>query len=409
MDKINIKKKIIIFFSTDLADIKLANFLSKNNLKIYCYHTNLISYLIGIFLFEKNFITKKKKQDKIESIILEYAKKNFAYLSKRLNLKETIDCYYSTFKNLQKLNITNDKFIFLIPSGRHMHHLAAKRYAEAKKISSLYVNYSNIPGYIFFDPCGTDANSLLYKNIKILKKFKLKNKVSRIINKFKKIKEKQNKLPQTKNKYYLNIVNFAFYFENILQNLFNICSDRKIKKFFLLIKSNDFKIPYINRIMHKEFVFFPMQITTDIQVLVNYSKQSVFKAIEDAIKIASKKKLPLYIKENPAENSKLLVNKFLCKIKKKYPNKVFIIKDKTVFDLIKHCSLVITINSTVGLEAILNSKKIIFLGKSFYKKLTRNNLALYLNSYLLNFDYHNPKKIPNLIGKLNKIINLNKS
>jgi len=402
---IDIKNKKILFFSTDIVDLKLAKFFKKNGLEIICFHTNLLSYFLGKFIFKKNLISIKNKKIKYDSKIKEKAYKNFGYLSQRLSLDECVECYYSTISSLESFFIEED-YCFFIPSGRHMHHEAAKDYAEIHNIRCLYLNYSNIPGYIFLDPKGTDAKSLVYKNPNILDKYDIDNiNANQIILKFKTIKNNQSKLPQSKKNSYIKIVNYLFILERYLQFFFNTCSDRKIKKKYKFI-SNDFNHEYLSEIRHKNFAFFPLQITTDVQVLENYEKRSVYSAIEDALIIAKKRGLPLYIKENPAENDKYTINKYLKNLLDNNKSEVFLIREVKVSNIIEKADLVITINSTVGLESLLWGKETIFLGKSMYAKFNRIQLAKYLNNYLVEFDYHKPTKIQNLVEKLNFYINL---
>ena len=87
-------------------------------------------------------------------------------------------------------------------------------------------------------------------------------------------------------------------------------------------------------------------------------------------------------------------------------SEVYLIREVKVSNIIEKADLVITINSTVGLESLIWGKETIFLGKSMYAKFNRIRLAKYLNNYLVEFDYHKPTKIQNLVGKLNFYINL---
>ena len=76
----------------------------------------------------------------------------------------------------------------------------------------------------------------------------------------------------------------------------------------------------------------------------------------------------MYVKINPAENNPNLVNKHLKNLKAKYPYNFYIISDKSVYEIINKCEFVITVNSTVGLESILNSKKVFFFRKKHVRK-----------------------------------------
>jgi len=122
--------------------------------------------------------------------------------------------------------------------------------------------------------------------------------------------------------------------------------------------------------------------------LVNYQGGSIYKAIDEAYAYAQSKGFPLYVREHPAEGNKGEVRSYLKMLAK---NDDFFVTDASVSDLLSGCKEVITINSTVGLEARINRKPVCFLGESFYKKATDLQLAYYLKCYFVPVDYHKPQ------------------
>jgi len=80
----------------------------------------------------------------------------------------------------------------------------------------------------------------------------------------------------------------------------------------------------------------------------------------------------------------------------------FVLTDENTFNLILDAEEVVTINSSVGLEALILDKKVTFLGKSFYSELTLELLRNYILSYLVNIDYFSDDDID--INELDKVI-----
>jgi capsular polysaccharide export protein len=133
-------------------------------------------------------------------------------------------------------------------------------------------------------------------------------------------------------------------------------------------------------------VFFPLQVSTDQQVLVNYHGHSIFKALDEAIAYAQAKSIPLVTREHPAESRGEEVRAYIER--RRAEGSDIQISNRPVYELIRLAEEVVTINSTVGLEAILNEKAVHFLGNSLYAKVTHAQLASYLNNYLIKVDYH---------------------
>lgn len=315
----------------------------------------------------------------------------FNVLSGRLKLDDAQKAYRATMGQLKDYSksIANDKVVFIIPSGRHVHHVAASRFARTNQIKRVFINYSNFPGYTFFDPEGTDCLASIFRDPKKLERlyFQYDIDVEETFNKFAELKHQQKSIPQKSNNgLTTKIKKMAFLFDTALQYSTNIVGDRRIS--LRKIPQDEVITIEYSSIQHSEpFLFFPLQVSTDQQVLVNYEGGSIYKAIDQAYDYAKAKGLTLFVREHPAEANKNAVRAYLEKLAK---NHDFCVTDASVSDLLSCCQEVITINSTVGLESRINRRPVHFLGKSFYEKATDLQLAYYLKYYLFTVDYHNP-------------------
>jgi len=114
----------------------------------------------------------------------------------------------------------------------------------------------------------------------------------------------------------------------------------------------------------EKFVFFPLHLVLDMQVLVRspfYFNQA---ELINSISLSLPEDVRLYVKEHPSE----IGNTPLEQIKKiKNMGKVRLLDPATnSHDLIKNADAVITIASTTGWEAFLYKKPVITFGNTFY-------------------------------------------
>ena len=89
------------------------------------------------------------------------------------------------------------------------------------------------------------------------------------------------------------------------------------------------------------------------------------------------------------------------RLRKKYK---FNIVDNNTFEVITNAQKVITINSTVALEAMILNKPVEILGRSFYKFFNKERTKNYILGYLENIDFFSNKEftveqIENLINR----------
>jgi capsular polysaccharide export protein len=116
------------------------------------------------------------------------------------------------------------------------------------------------------------------------------------------------------------------------------------------------------------FVFLPLQVHDDSQILL-YSPhfpdmEAVVRACARAVKDCNRRfatRLSLVVKEHPSDHGRI----DYVHVYAEHPDVVFT-KLANTQDLIGKSSAVVTVNSTVGIEAMIQLKPVIALGEAFY-------------------------------------------
>jgi len=324
--------------------------------------------------------------------------KTFNVLSGRLSLEAAEKAYTATEAALGLYKESVDDVVFFLPSGRHVHHVAATDFACENGLKRTYINYSNFPGYTFFDPNGTDCLSSVFDDPSRLDRlFPESVDVAEVFARFSKMKRDQKVIPQAAaSKTEKKLKHLAFFADTCIQRITGIVGDRQVA----LFESEGEE--QISLSFDEEgagrYYFFPLQVSTDQQVLVNYEDGSIYAAIDEAVRIAEGDGVELYIREHPAEGDKVSVRRYLQQ--KRKDHSCIKVPDLPVSVLIEGAERTITINSTVGLEVLINGGEVMFLGRSFYGKATRQQLAKYLSRYLVCVDYHAPSLDRKLVGSI---------
>lgn len=119
-----------------------------------------------------------------------------------------------------------------------------------------------------------------------------------------------------------------------------------------------------------DYIFIPFQVETDSQIILNSPKikkmtelfELVSKAVEE-YNLKTNKQIKAVFKTHPMDPA-LDIKKILY-LNKKYKDSILVTIGDTK-ELIKNSKAVITINSTVGVEALCEYKPVITLGEAFY-------------------------------------------
>ncbi|HTT99881.1 MAG TPA: hypothetical protein VMF58_17660 [Rhizomicrobium sp.] len=121
-------------------------------------------------------------------------------------------------------------------------------------------------------------------------------------------------------------------------------------------------------VLPEHFVFLPLQVHDDSQILL-YSPHfrdmsSVVRFCAQGVDTYNRRHgthLKLVVKEHPSDHGRIDYSG----MRREFPDAVFT-KMTPTQELIQKCAAVITVNSTVGIEALLHLKPVITLGDAFY-------------------------------------------
>ncbi|GHB09880.1 capsular polysaccharide export protein, LipB/KpsS family [Salinicola rhizosphaerae] len=310
---------------------------------------------------------------------------NFSILTGRLTYAQACRVYSGFFDFIEREQPKHGWDLYILPSGRLASQSALADYARANGIDLLYTGYGNIGNKTFADPQGTDMQSYLYQHVEVLDEFSVDLEAFRAWKRdYTAARMKKHVIGQAR-KLDLKTVFQKFVqvmscrVEAILgyagENAYGFDELNKLKKADdVALDAMDWETPYL---------FFPMQVSTDAQIILNYHKESVIDGLKDAIAMAREKGLKLVIKPHPAEINQAIPS-ILSKLRQEHG---FLIVNENTFQLLDRAVEAVTINSTVGLEAKLLDKPVTFLGNTFYAQFSERRLAAYIGHYLVDEDY----------------------
>jgi len=213
----------------------------------------------------------------------------------------------------------------------------------------------------------------------------------------------------TKLKYFLK----QFAFDELFIKIYHKYFETKLFKKFIYKKNWEVTDPVkaSEKIEETGYIFIPFQVCDDSQLLVqdNWIKdnitlvKSVIKSLHD-LGISSK----IIIKEHPREFRKIDYHEILN-------DKDVYFSNAGAVDLISGSKLVVTINSTVGFEALVFCKPVLITGSALYESLpyitkvsNQGDLTLNLKKYLLSDFKYDKVEIKNSVSSVyNNLVKCN--
>ena len=325
--KVNNKK--ILFLSYNKHQYKLFSFLVDNLQPGLAVHlTGLNSLIKGMFtnrvqplsqevinqIAHYSFLKFKARREKNEKDFINRI--YYKYLC--LKTKSLYQYYYRYFSD-------NNIGLAVVWNGHHIEAASCVEVARLLGIKTIFMENGFFPQTIVIDEKGVNAaNSLAGKGADFYQKVQIEP-------------EKLAQLKETK------------------------LQQRELRKKFY--GKEEMKFP-------KQFFFLPFQVHTDTQVLLNspYIKNmydlvdTVYSSLEE-FNHKNNEDYWLVVKEHPSDFGRIDYSN----LKKKYQKKnVVFITTALSSELIELSRAVITINSTVGIEALLKRKAVITLGEAFY-------------------------------------------
>jgi hypothetical protein len=359
--------------------------LDRRDWEISYFANNMIIYLLLKAKMERVYIARKVSGEYDRDLRFV---ENFSVLTRRLSVEEAACAHNSVIAKISNVYQSYKFDICIIPSGRLVNHVALAKFCNDNNIRTLFVGYGNIPERTFVDPKGTDMASMLYAQPGLLSNSDSSSSYSEwrehyLNDKFKAHKIGQARKVDFKLKLQKSIQIFSCYVERFLslvgENSYYFGVGQKVKP--LELEYND--------LLPAEYIFFPMQVSTDAQIVLNYDGGDIYDALKEVLDHAKKMSFPLVVKPHPAEIDVLVFEKLKALQRR---GEIYLRNDNT-FSLIRDAQEVWTINSTVGLESMIVGTPVKFFGNSFYKVLNDKTLATYIMAYLVKIEYFSNKTI----------------
>lgn len=285
---------------------------------------------------------------------------------------------------------TAGKTTIFVWNGATVMGEAARQYQRDHGCNIVFMEISNLPGKIFADPMGTNAQALLYAEPALLDRFN--NNIDafpqwRAL--FIQNRKTSHAPPQAAIARQLNLQHVTDAIHALLFGYrhfswaaaFDKLGTQLRARFGSAIQNPHSLIP------SGPYAFFPMQVSSDTQLILN-SKLDNIQALEA---ITAQCTLPIVVKPHPAEIDTRYIRKAITRAK--FAGRVKITTCNTTV-LIEGAESVYTINSTVGLEAKILGKTTHFLANSIYAQIGQNRLPNYVMSYLLDVDFFDTADTP---------------
>lgn len=290
----------------------------------------------------------------------------------------------------QKFSEVDYDLIFLW-GGVRIIELTAAEFAKQRGLRTLFFEIGNFPGKVFVDPYGTNAQSLLAEKPGILQS------LSYDLNNYRDWSEKyiseglvQHAVPQSKsaaNVEYLKNVHdiIGFQFKNLIQTEPILTKEKITGKYLRKILNLNYDDVNLS---NTKYLFYPMQVNKDAQLVLN-SNVGNLEALQIANDRANELGIELLVKPHPGE----VEFGFIKKVNELKEKIGFGFVNNNTIELIIYAEEVITINSTVGLQAKIARKVTRCLGKAFYNSFDDKMIAAYIQSYLIDAEFWNEKEI----------------
>ncbi|PRD92454.1 capsular polysaccharide export protein, LipB/KpsS family [Burkholderia contaminans] len=273
------------------------------------------------------------------------------------------------------------------------HQLVCRAVAHAcaaQELPTTFVEISNLPDKLFVDPLGVNALSSIARTPSVIDRLPLPDeRVHRAwLERYEAYKARPLPQATTSLTHMLSsAVNYALKVatSGVARNGVRFIAKRPVSIDATIATSLS-----ADELARRRYVFLPLQVSDDTQLRL-HSDVGNLEALEIALRYASHEQADLIVKIHPAERDVSLVDALL-RLQRWHR---FAISASNTVDLIRHACLVVTINSTVGLEAMLYDKRVAPLGRCFYRSFDAKRLRKYIHSFLVDgVDYFGTGAIP---------------
>ena len=357
-------------------------------IQIFC--TNFVTWIYGRRLGAACFPPPKRVRG-AGAPAFDGVEHSFSAASGRLSPEEAKAAAVAAYHQL--LPVAQSARYALIPSGRHAQQIGMTRFCRDHTIPTLFFGYGNIKGLTVVDPWGTDAESAFFENPKAVMASLAGEPASSddVLERTKAAIKARPRPLQARSKYYPYYRDLVFVLDYLAQSLTGRISDRRPSRAAnappayevggggAAVRLYDTRLDDPS-----DYLFFPLQVSTDVQVMMNYHGGSLEAAIAEVDDLAFRTGRKVCFKRHPVEPTGDIVNRVARRAEWEEWT-------SSVPDSFDHFQDYVVVNSTVGLQALIFGKGVTFLGKSLFKHLGKDvSVADYLGSYLMDFDFQEP-------------------
>jgi capsular polysaccharide export protein len=267
----------------------------------------------------------------------------------------------------------------LIWNGQQLIGRAIAKACEMHGIPTRYLEISNLPDKLFVDPMGVNALSSIGKDASVLDELPSPTEQQHREWLIAYEQHKKRPLPQSRTRIVRKGISLLNYGAKIASRGVARKSLRALRvanALRTLSQARHFSERELAKM--SPYVFLALQVSSDTQITLHSEVNNVG-ALEFAIDHAKKNKQKLLVKLHPAETDESVI----AAIVGRQQSGDFVIVSSPSIDLLKNAGTVITINSTVGMEAMLYGKTVIALGRCLYREFDQERLLKYIHAFLI--------------------------
>jgi len=308
-----------------------------------------------------------------------------------------------TIELIQKEKINS---IFLLGDEREIHSYIIKWKEENNIELNIYVFEEGYfrPNYITIEENGVNNNSTLDLSYETLKKLDLKDLENRY-EEPENIKEPYKHMAWQATMYYffstLKYIKYNQYTHHrdssiINEGYYGAINFLKLKYYKLKERKH---IDYISETITNNFIFFPLQVESDFQIKKHSPFNNIEESIHEFFRLYTKYNSTEYIviKHHPMDRGKNDYNKIIRLNAIKFNidlKKIMYIYDVDLPTCLKHAKKCITVNSTVGLSALIHELPVFLMGEANYniKTITNTEIDFFTNVKQPDMDLFNKLK-----------------
>jgi capsular polysaccharide export protein len=288
--------------------------------------------------------------------------------------------------------------ICLMWNGQQLLCRAVSHACAIHGVATRFLELSNLPSKLFVDSMGVNALSSISSDPALIDRLPMpsEDKHRRWLLQYEAYKAQP--LPQSRTSLKrkgVSLLNYALKF---------LTRGVGQKRLDTVRVSNAAKVPMqagqlsADDLAARHYVFLPLQVSGDTQIKL-HSDVDNLEAIQIAFQFAANASADLIVKIHPAEIDTAVIDEIVG-LQGVYH---FEIANAPTVELIRHAEAVVTINSTVGLEALLYGKEVLALGRCFYKEFDRSRLMKYIHGFLVDgVDYFGTGPIP--VGAARRVL-----